>query len=148
MNYISTLKAHKHNMIQGIIKASEPREARGVIDFPIWDLIDVSEYIYPVLHGEIGLANAVLENFYDLLDDQVEKLSEEEIHQQNATIVADVAFEKSEQQFKDWREVEGANLETHHQEKVMVKNELRRKTITIEWRNELNEEKSLLEKKD
>jgi hypothetical protein len=130
MNYISTLKAHKHNMIQGIIKASEPREARGV------------------LHGEIGLANAVLENFYDFLDDQVEKLSEEEIHQQNATIVADVAFEKSEQQFKDWREVEGANLETHHQEKVMVKNELRRKTITIEWRNELNEEKSLLEKKD
>jgi len=33
---------------------SEPREARGAVHYPIWDLIDVSEYIYPVLHGEIG----------------------------------------------------------------------------------------------
>jgi cell division protein FtsB len=48
---------------------------------------------------------------------------------------------------KDWREVEGANLATHHQEKVMVNNELRRKTITIERRSELNAEKSLLEKR-
>jgi hypothetical protein len=144
---ISALKVCKRNMVQGTIKASEPREARGVVDYTIWDFIDVSEYIYPVLHGEIGLANAVLENFYDFLDDQVEKLSDKEIQQQNATIVADVAFEKSEQQLKDWREVEGANLATHHQEKVMVNNELRRKTITIERRSELNAEKSLLEKR-
>jgi multidrug resistance efflux pump len=81
------------------------------------------------------------------LDDHVEKLLEEEIHQQNATIVANVAFEKSEQQLKDWREVEGANLATHRQEKVMVNNELQRKTITIERRNELNVEKLLLEKR-
>jgi hypothetical protein len=43
--------------------------------------------------------------------------------------------------------VEGANLATHCEEKLMVNNELGRKTITIDWRNELNEEKSLLEKR-
>ena len=100
-----------------------------------------------MLHSEIGLETAVLENLYDFLDDQVEKLSKEEIHKRNATIVANVAFEKSEQQLKDWREVEGANLATHCEEKLMVNNELGRKTITIDWRNELNEEKSLLEKR-
>jgi hypothetical protein len=35
-----------------------------------------------VLPGEIGLANAVLENFFDFLDEEVEVLSEE-IQQQN-----------------------------------------------------------------
>jgi hypothetical protein len=69
---IDSLKAHKLRMIQGYIKVSKPREVRGVVDYLIWDFIDVSEYIYPVLHGEIGLANALLESFYDFLDEKVE----------------------------------------------------------------------------
>jgi hypothetical protein len=74
---INSLKVHKLKMIQGFVKLSEPREAHGVVEYSIWDFIDVSEYIYPVLHGEIGLANAVLENFYDFLDEKDEVLSEE-----------------------------------------------------------------------
>jgi hypothetical protein len=69
---IDSLKAHKLRMIQGYIKVSKPREVRGVVDYLIWDFIDVSEYIYPVSHGEIGLANALLESFYDFLDEKVE----------------------------------------------------------------------------
>jgi hypothetical protein len=79
---IDSLKAHKLRMIQGYIKVSEPKEVRGVVDYPIWDFIDVSDYIYPVLHGEIVLANALLENIYDFLYEKVEVLSQEEVMQQ------------------------------------------------------------------
>ncbi len=56
-----------------------------------------------------------MESFYDFLDEKVEVLSQEEIMQQNSTIIADIAFEKVEQRLKDWHEVEGSNLQIHRQ---------------------------------
>jgi hypothetical protein len=132
-------------MIQGYIKVSEPKEVRGVVDYPIWDFIDVSDYIYPVLHGEIVLANALLENIYDFLYEKVEVLSQEEVMQQNCTIIADVAFEKAEQRLKGWHEVEGSNLQIHCQEKTMVNRQLKKKNISDKRMNELREEKMHLE---
>jgi hypothetical protein len=38
---IDALKAHKLRMMQGYIKVSEPKEVCGVVDYPIWDFIDV-----------------------------------------------------------------------------------------------------------
>jgi hypothetical protein len=61
------------------------------------------------------LANVLVESFYDFLDEKVEVLSQEEIMQQNSTIIADIAFEKVEQRLKDWHEVEGSNLQIHRQ---------------------------------
>ncbi len=112
---IDTLKAHKLRMMQGYIKVSEPKEVCGVVDYPIWDFIDIPNTIYPVLHGENGLANVLVENFYDFLDEKVEVLSQEEIMQQNSTIIADIAFGKVEQRLKGWHEVEGSNLQIHRQ---------------------------------
>ncbi len=109
---------------------------REVGDYPTWDFIDVSNYIYPVLRGEIGLANALLENFYDFLDEKVEFLSQEEVMQRNSTIIADVAFEKAEQRLKD---------QIHHQDKTMVNRELKQKNISDEMKNEVREEKMHLE---
>jgi hypothetical protein len=115
------------------------------VDYPIWDFIDVSDYIYPVLHGEIGLANALLESFYDFLDEKVEVLSEEEVLQQNCTIIKDVAFEKAEQRLKDWFKVEGSNLQIHHKERTVVNRQLKQKNISDERKNDLREEKMELE---
>ena len=44
----------------------EPQDIRGVVEFPEWDFIPVKNYVYPVLHGEIGLVNDDVDGFYDI----------------------------------------------------------------------------------
>jgi hypothetical protein len=44
----------------------------------------------PQLHIKIGLTNNVLDNFYDFIDDQVEKTSSEEKVERNQLVMADV----------------------------------------------------------
>jgi hypothetical protein len=72
-------------------------------------------------------------------------LSEEEVLQQNCTIISDVAFEKAEQRLKDWFDVEGSKLQIHHQERTMVNRQLMQKIISDERKNELGEEAMQLE---
>ena len=90
---ITKLKSHKLKVAQGTLKM--PMEIHGVVDFPLWEFIEVINYVYPVLHGEIGLINLALDSFYDILDDNVEVMSEEEKIIRNTTILADAAFETS-----------------------------------------------------
>jgi hypothetical protein len=73
---ISKLKAHKLQVAEGTLKTT--MEIRGVVDFPLWEFIEVINYVYPVLHGEIGLVNHALDELYGILDDNVEVMSDEE----------------------------------------------------------------------
>jgi hypothetical protein len=57
---------------------SDPQDIRGIVKFPVWDFIPVNNYIYPVLHGKIGLVNDAIDSFYGILDDNVEIMSDEE----------------------------------------------------------------------
>jgi len=89
---ISKLKAHKLQVAEGTLKT--PMEIRGVVDFPLWKFIEVINYNYPVLHGEVGLVHA-LDAFYDILDDNVEVMSDEEKIIRNTTTLADASFDSS-----------------------------------------------------
>jgi hypothetical protein len=51
--------------------------------YPLWDFIDIEDYIFLILHGEIGLANLALDYFLDFVDDKLGVLSEEEKVAQN-----------------------------------------------------------------
>jgi hypothetical protein len=96
---IDSLKAQKVLLSEGRLK--KPVKSRGVVDFPLWDFIPVSHYIYPVLHGEIGLVNNVLDALYDILDDNVEVLSDEEKTSWNTAILADAAYESAAEDLRD-----------------------------------------------
>jgi len=99
---IDELKAHKILVLEGRLK--KPVEIHGVVDFPLWDFIPVSDYIYPVLHGEIGLVNNALDAFYDILDDNIEVLTDEEKISHTTTILADAALETAAEEFKHFKE--------------------------------------------
>jgi len=96
---ITKLKSHKLKVAQGMLKT--PTEIHGVVDFPLWDFIEVINYVYPVLHGEIGLINLALDSFYDVLDDNIEVMSEEEKIIRNTTFHTDAAFETSRETLEE-----------------------------------------------
>jgi hypothetical protein len=59
-------------------QVKEPSEICGVVQFSVWDFIEVDQVVYPVLHSEIGLVNDALDSFYDFIDDNIEVLTDYE----------------------------------------------------------------------
>jgi hypothetical protein len=54
INKIKSIKCHiNHKEIK------EPQEMLGVVNNPVWDLMQPQNYILPELHAEIGLVNNV-----------------------------------------------------------------------------------------
>jgi len=66
---------------------------KGVVSEPIWS-IEPKDFIFPQLHFEIGVVNMVLDNFYDFVEDKVEKLSPEEKVARNNIVVAEHGLEE------------------------------------------------------
>jgi hypothetical protein len=73
---IETMAAHHEMIEQENVK--EPRQRKGIVGKVIWDFIELKDYIFPVLHFEIGAVNNVLDSFYGFVEDRVELLSQEE----------------------------------------------------------------------
>ena len=73
---IQRLIEQKNRLVRGEIK--EARDAQGVVDYPLWDFIEPSHYVFPELHVEIGLVNNMVDSFYDFVEEQVEVAPPEE----------------------------------------------------------------------
>jgi hypothetical protein len=105
---IEKLKLHKLKNSESRLK--EPNEIHGVVDFPVWDFVEVSSFMYPVLHGKIGFGNVALDSFYDFFDDKVEVLTDEEKVARNKAIIVNIAWENSKTSLEHWKAISGINL--------------------------------------
>jgi hypothetical protein len=52
-------------------------KASSIVGKVIWDFIQTNNYIFPVLHFEIGTFNIILDSFYCFVEDQIEILPED-----------------------------------------------------------------------
>ena len=118
-----------------ILVLVKPVEIRGVVDFPLWNFIPVSNYIYPVLHGEIGLVNNVLDALYDILDDNIEVLSDEEKTSWNTAILADAAYESAAEDLRDCKEAVKVDIIFY----VIMKSDIRDRLQEVIPQNEKDE---------
>ena len=60
-----------------------PSNRRGVVDLPLFSDVQPSQYVFPILHTEIGLGNSLLKSFFKWVDYRVEQVSEEEVERRN-----------------------------------------------------------------
>ena len=51
---------------------------KGITKMELIEAIQILQYIYPILHSEIGLGNYLLNSFFDWIDFRIEKVSDEE----------------------------------------------------------------------
>jgi hypothetical protein len=63
--------------------ADEPGNRKGCVNIGLFDKVEVNQYIFPVLHAEIGLGNFLLELFFEWVDFKIEEMSEEEREKKN-----------------------------------------------------------------
>ena len=91
------------NILRPVSESDWIRPARlGVKEAPIWEFVELENYICPILHNQINLANNVL---YDILDNRnifVEKLVSKEIIAHNSLSLIDAAVDKKIAQRQDF----------------------------------------------
>jgi hypothetical protein len=68
--------AHHEMIKQENVKA--PSQRKWIVGKVVWDFIEPKDYIFQVLHFEIGAVNNVLDSFYGFVEVRVELLSQEE----------------------------------------------------------------------
>jgi hypothetical protein len=61
--------------------------------------------IVPLLHILLGLSNDALSHFWDWFEEHVEPLTTEEIQARNMALLAEIAVEEKEEEFKGRKEV-------------------------------------------
>ena len=86
------LKVRVLQLKEGILNTCT--QIRGIVDFAIRDFIDVINFVYPVLHGEIGLVDAATDCFYDVLDDKIEVMSNDEKKARTKVILKEVKVDE------------------------------------------------------
>ena len=124
---IAKIKGHKELIDHNNLK--EPRHVLGIVNNPVWDFVEVKNYIFPELHAEIGIVNNVLDKFYSFIDDKVEAITPEEATFRNSYVAADVAQSLAIQRITDWKEDSAPQLEFHRMSRIQVARELRKKTL-------------------
>ena len=120
---IEKLKQYKERIDRGELK--EARDIKGVVDSPIWDFIEPSNFMFRQLHIEIGLMNNVLDNIYDFVAEQVEKATPEQKVAQNKVIMAEVAWTRSKERLDQWKTHGSVDLAMYRLEKSHLTASLR-----------------------
>jgi hypothetical protein len=134
---IQRLKEVKDKITRGELK--QAKDKLGVVEYPIWDFIEPCNYMLPQLHIEIGLTNNVLDNFYDFIDDHVEKTSLEEKVARNQLVMADVAFTRAEERLDHWKATGATDLVMFRLEKSNLQAALRSRRNNAELLAERDE---------
>jgi hypothetical protein len=142
---IEKLKAEKLLVQDGLLK--EPSEICGVVQFPVWDFVEVNYYIYPVLHGEIRLVNDAFDGFYDYVDDTVEVMSDEEKLTWNLLVWADVTLNATAKKRNDWGKNEAIVISFYEVFKSEAVDALWQRGILHEEKNQLQHDKKDIEER-
>jgi len=132
---IEEMVEHKNRINRENIK--DPREVCGILNFPLWDFIQPSQYVFPQLHVEIGLINNVLDTFRDFVEEQVEVATPEERFCCNNMIMCDVATIKAKENLEQWKETDASDLAMQRYSKSLVSKALKARGISVEERESL-----------
>jgi hypothetical protein len=140
---IEQMVEHRHRINRKNIKY--PRKVCGIVDFPLWDFIQPSHYVFPQLHVEIGLINNILDYFYDFVEEQVEAAAPEERLYQNNMIICDVATIKAKEKLDEWKENGVSDLVMQCYSKSLLTRALKARGITMQEHVSVTAEQQVLD---
>ena len=82
----------------------------GVVDVELLDAVDITQYIYPILHAEIGLGNYFLNSFFDWVDYRIENTTDDEREKKQLMKGILVEMENAEETVNDFDIIELTDL--------------------------------------
>ncbi len=77
-------------MADGLLSDKEPSDVKGVTKRPLFDAVQIQNYIVSVLHIIIGICNTMTDGIIEWLESRVEKLQKAEIEARKRIIYATI----------------------------------------------------------
>ena len=88
----------------------EPNNRKGVRDIVLMDSIDIHQYVFPILHAEIGLGNYLLNQVMDWIDYRIENVPDEELEKRENYASLLIGLEEKQNEMEEFNRNEGSDL--------------------------------------
>ena len=99
----------------------EAKNRKGCVDIRLFDKMKIDNFIFPVLHAEIGLGNSLINSFFDWVDYRIEEVTEEERQKKQQFAPIQKKLNEMKTGYNEWSDNEGYDLATLKIEKGMYK---------------------------
>jgi hypothetical protein len=126
--------------------ARNPQSVKGVTDPLLFDSVEIRNYIFSVLHAEIGVGNKVLASFFDWVDFRIEDISEEELAARTEYFQSLRHYDDEAEAWREWTDEFGPQLaDLRDQRKILnelkqMRNAANRFLHSVADRREMTEE--------
>lgn len=114
---------------------------KGVVDVELLPAVEIKQYIYPILHAEIGLGNYILNSFFSWVDYRIENVTEEEMDKKRLMKGIIEELESVEGRLNEFDKEELTDLKidrANFKEVKELRNEYDRLAHTVEERKQLD----------
>jgi hypothetical protein len=106
---------HLKNVLAGLLDGTvedTPTFWRGITQDPLFDSVDLINYILSLLHIKIGVGNQLLKMLLDWIDMKLENIGEEELDIWNEYYEALMEYEIHNGQWMEWKNLNGTQPAT------------------------------------
>eukprot|EP00978_Attheya_sp_CCMP212_P037364 scaffold175527_cov64-Attheya_sp.AAC.1 len=122
----------------GDINPKDAQSRKGIVTDPLFDCIEVCQYIISLLHCEIGIGNTILNSFFNWVDYRVEIISDEERLAHVSATQAKIDADEAEEDWEEWKIQHGPEMATIRNERLILN----------EWKIQRNDDGTFLHNKE
>jgi hypothetical protein len=141
---INLQKEFYYKKARGELK--EAKAIKGIVTLPVYDFVELSHYIFPLLHFETGEVNNLLDNFQAFVEEEIEVLSDIEKTARNCVIITDVSHSKVKELIDTWNADGGSReLRAFQVEKAQLNAMARCRGLSQQEAQSLNEQRNELD---
>jgi hypothetical protein len=127
-----TIEKLASSFLLGAQPDANARFPEGQKESPIWDFLPIQNVTVPLLHIILGLSNDALSHFGDWFEEPVVPLTPKEIQARNMALLAEIAVEEKEEEFKSLKDV----LSTIIRERMAINQLLKQRGLETEVRKQ------------
>ena len=97
----------------------------------LFDSIPIENYIFSLLHAEIGIGNKIIESFYNWISKYIEPLSKEEIEMTNNLIDLQIELIQNKKLLKQINHLNIAKIADLTTEKKLIESALKTRVVLL-----------------
>ena len=106
-----------------------PYEKKGCVLPMLFDTIPIENYIFSLLHAEIGIGNKIISSFYKWITTYIEPLSVEEIEMTNTLIDFQIELIDNQKKLKEITQHNITSIADLTNEKKLIESALKEKDV-------------------
>ena len=77
-------------------------EKKGSVKKLLFDSVLIENYIFSLLHAEIGVGNKIVITYFDWINERIEPITDDELELTNFLIDLEIELKKHEKYYDEW----------------------------------------------